>query len=634
MRRSKVLLAAVTLVMVTTSARAADLFVSLSGNDANSGSASAPFRTIKAASKVAKPGDVVNVRAGVYPDVVSISSKGTASAPIVFRPAAGETVVLDGSSLAAGTDIVTLNATDYVDFTGFEVRNSPKIGITLWHARNSRVIGNHVHHTRRNGIYAGGDTMPSCYSLTVEGNSVHDTVLENQTHSMSGGGWAGAVVVSRTEGASIRGNRIWNNDGEGLISLRSNHHVIEDNEITDSFSVNLYLDNSRFAVVNGNLIRSGNSRYFRDGKPASGISVANETTSVMNPSSDNVFTNNIVIGTRWGFYYGNYESGGGLRNSKVLNNTFYGTTDAIIEITADTHSNSVVQNNIFFATTSPDPRASGSGAGVTYANNLWYGGNAGAAAGAGDVVGNPLLANAGGTTSADYRVRSGSAAVARALNVLSVVPSDYFGTTRVAPVDIGAHQLGAAVSDTTAPSIPLNVRATGGAIDFITLAWDASSDNVGVTSYIVLRNGTAVASVAGTTWTDRSVAANTMYRYQVQAVDAANNKSAASVVLSVAWSSSPATTPESPVLTIVDRSSSSLTLQWTAGDTAVSFLVYRDGVEIASVTGLDYVDTDLLPSTSYTYTVVAVDAEGNVSEPSNEASAQTSDRKKARAARG
>ena len=631
------LLGAVTIswVLLTSTASAASFFVATTGDDTAAGTVTAPFRTIKQASRVAKPGDEVVVRGGVYTEATSISTKGTAAGRIVFRTAPGEHVVLDGSNLPAGTDLLTLNAAEYVDFAGFEVRNSPKSGIVLWHAKSARLLDNHIHHTYLNGIYVGGSTTPSCTDITLSGNVVHDTALENQYHTRTSGGWPGAVVVSRTDNAVITGNHIYNNDGEGLISLRSNSHLIEGNEISDNYSMNLYLDNARMITANGNLIHSSNARYYRNGKPAAGIGVANETKDVMNPSSDNTFTNNIVVGTRWGFYYGNYEAGGGLKNTKVINNTFYGTVDAIIQVDASTHANSVVQNNIFFATSSPNPTSSGAGAGVSYSNNLWYGGNAGAAAGTGDVIANPMFVNPGGRTSADYKIRTGSGALAKALNVGALVQRDFFGAARVSPFDIGAHQLsGGASSDNQAPSRPENLRATGGDNHSVALAWDASTDNVGVSGYSVVRNGATVATVYGTNWTDTSVGSNTVYLYQVIAHDAAGNRSAPSVVLNIAWRSSESETepPVAPVLTSPRRTATTVSLQWNVVENASSFKVYRDGVEIATANWFELTDEGLAPSTVYTYTVVAVDAKGNLSPMSNSVSVKTS-AGKSRAAR-
>jgi len=374
--------------LFTFPASAAAYYVATNGNDGARGSVEAPFRTITRASSVVKPGDVVNVRGGTYSEAVRISAEGTAAARIIVRAMPGEAVILDGRRHPASRPVVELRRTAYVELSGFEVRNSPYIGIVVWHARHTRVLDNHVHHTRRNGIYVGGDALRSNADITVARNRVHDTVLENRRHNMRRGGWAGAIVVSKTERATIADNRVWNNDGEGVISRLSDHAVIRNNEIFDNFSAYLYLDNARFVTADRNrLYSTGNKRYFRDGKPAAGIAVANETNPQLNRSSDNVFTNNVVTGTRWGFYYGNYESGGGLRNTKVANNTFSATTDEIIRIEDDSHANSVVEQNTFRQTRSPAVRYSGAG-GVTFRNNTWYG-SAGAAAGRGDIVHDP-----------------------------------------------------------------------------------------------------------------------------------------------------------------------------------------------------------------------------------------------------
>ena len=608
-------------------ASAASFFVAPTGSDTTgNGTVTAPYRTIKAATRVVRPGDEVVVRAGTYYEESVITCKGTASGRIVIRAATGEKVILDGSQLPAETDLFTLHTTEYVDFVGFEVRNATRSAVVVWQARHTRVLDNDIHHAWRNGIYVGGTVTPAAFDITLSGNLVHDTALENQYHTRTSGGWPAAVVVSRTDGATITGNHIYNNDGEGLISLRSNSHLIEGNEIADNYSMNLYLDNSRMTVANGNLIYSRNARYFRNGKPAAGIGVANEAKDVMNPSSDNTFTNNIVVGTRWGFYYGNYESGGGLRNTKVVNNTFYGTVDAIIRVENGAHTGSVIQNNIFYAPSSPTPDYTGAGAGVSYSNNLWYGSNAGSAAGTGDVIADPMLANPGGLTGADYKVRVGSAAIARAANLSTLVRADHFGVTRVNPFDIGAHQFsGTSASDTTPPSRPEKVRATGGDNTSVTITWDAASDDVGVTGYTIWRNGAAVATVTGTSWTDRSVVSKTVYLYQVQALDGAGNRSESSNPLRIAWRSSEAeiATPTRPVLTLAGRSATTVSVQWNVVENATSFRVYRDGVQIATANWYDFTDTNLRPLTVYSYTVVAVDAAGNESPVSNTVSVQT-----------
>ncbi|MEV1118236.1 glycoside hydrolase family 9 protein [Actinosynnema sp. NPDC049800] len=92
-------------------------------------------------------------------------------------------------------------------------------------------------------------------------------------------------------------------------------------------------------------------------------------------------------------------------------------------------------------------------------------------------------------------------------------------------------------ADTTAPSTPsgLTATASGGSVS---LSWGASTDDVGVTGYDVLRatgssgTFTQVATAPGTTHTDSGLGAGT-YRYQVRARDAAGNTSAVSSSVSV-----------------------------------------------------------------------------------------------------
>ncbi len=82
--------------------------------------------------------------------------------------------------------------------------------------------------------------------------------------------------------------------------------------------------------------------------------------------------------------------------------------------------------------------------------------------------------------------------------------------------------------DTSAPSVPGNLRSTGVTSSSVSLAWNASTDNVGVTGYNVYRGSTLVTTVSGTSYTDTGRAAATSYTYTVRARDAAGNLSGTS----------------------------------------------------------------------------------------------------------
>lgn len=601
---------AVSVFLFAANANAATYYVATTGNDAANGSSSAPFRTLKQATRVVRPGDVVNVRGGVYYETThAYQVKGTAAAPIVIRSMPGEQAILDGSKLTGDTPIINLNENEYVDFSGFEVRNGPYIGVMVWHGRNVRVFDNHVHHVQRYGIYAGGETTPASYDITVSGNEVHDAALENRYHT-SNEGWPGAVVISRTERATITGNKIFNNDGEGLIWGRSSYGTVRNNEIFDNFSINLYVNNARFGTIDRNLVYStGNTRYYRDGKPAAGLAVANEIMSGVAGSSDNVFTNNIVVGTRWGFYYGAFLAGGGLLNTKVLHNTFYGTTDEIVRVENDAHSNSLVANNIFHQTGSIAPKYSGAGAGaVTYRNNLWYGGTSGVAAGTADLYADPLFINAGGRSSNDYRLRPLSPAVHTALD-LTDVTTDFFGQARTPASDIGAHEestsLGSGAPVTPAILAPASVSATV-SNGRVTVAWAAAQ---GAVRYDVYRNGRFFDTVDTNALVDDTVAASATYVYEVSSRDLLGNESARSMAATI-------TTPaakqvlQAPGALVGVAASTRVDLSWGAVTGAAGYIVYRNGAAIAQTQSASYTDHAVTGATTYAYRVVAVAADG------------------------
>ncbi|MET9629291.1 discoidin domain-containing protein [Lentzea sp. NPDC006480] len=82
--------------------------------------------------------------------------------------------------------------------------------------------------------------------------------------------------------------------------------------------------------------------------------------------------------------------------------------------------------------------------------------------------------------------------------------------------------------DTTPPSTPTGLASTGTTSSSVGLQWTASTDNVGVTGYEVLRDGNVVGTPAGTTFTDSNLASGTTFTYTVRARDLAGNVSGAS----------------------------------------------------------------------------------------------------------
>ncbi len=88
-------------------------------------------------------------------------------------------------------------------------------------------------------------------------------------------------------------------------------------------------------------------------------------------------------------------------------------------------------------------------------------------------------------------------------------------------------------ADTTAPSAPTNLTASGTTQSSTNLSWTASTDNVGVTGYDVYQNSVYKATIASTTYAVSGLSASTAYSFYVIAKDAAGNSSAASNTVNV-----------------------------------------------------------------------------------------------------
>jgi chitodextrinase len=123
---------------------------------------------------------------------------------------------------------------------------------------------------------------------------------------------------------------------------------------------------------------------------------------------------------------------------------------------------------------------------------------------------------------------------------------------------------------------------------------------------------------------------STTYSYTIQAFDAAGNASAQSTAAIVTTPAAPDTvapsTPTSLVATAV--SVSRINLSWSASTDNVAvtnYRVFRSGallqLSLGNVTA--YQDSSLIAGTTYVYTVQALDAAGNVSGQSAQASATT-----------
>jgi chitodextrinase len=182
--------------------------------------------------------------------------------------------------------------------------------------------------------------------------------------------------------------------------------------------------------------------------------------------------------------------------------------------------------------------------------------------------------------------------------------------------------------DVSPPTVPTGLRSTGRSTTTVVLVWSRSRDDVGVAGYDVFRDGTLVGSVVRPAFTDTGLRSARTYSYSVRAYDTANNASASSAAVSVRTLTSPDRKPPSTPTGVqaMSAGTSAIQLSWTPSTDNVGvthYRVYRGAGFVGTATVTAYVDSGLAPATTYSYTVVAVDAAGNRSRHSAARSATT-----------
>jgi hypothetical protein len=247
-------------------------YVSTSGNDSNPGTQAAPWRTVQHAADTVRAGSIVNVRGGVYEELVSIKASGNATDGfIAFRSYRGETAVLEAEHFTPSgrSGVLTIDNKSYVRIEGFEIRNYrtaehrlTPLGISITGAGSHIVLlRNNVHHIEQtfNGRDAPG-RGGNGFGIAVYGTDARTPITElvidgNEVHHLKTGSSESLVVNGNVTNFRITHNVIHDNNNIGI-------DVIGFERTAPDPAV----DQARDGVVSGNLVYSITSR----GNPAYG----------------------------------------------------------------------------------------------------------------------------------------------------------------------------------------------------------------------------------------------------------------------------------------------------------------------------------------------------------------------------
>jgi len=264
---------------------AADLYVSLSGDDQNTGlSEGAAWRSLDHAGKTAQAGDIVHVEAGDYGnDPLVVVNDGTEALPIVFE-GYGKTPgdnpltawsypdnavldasvmpLIDGGDSANGIGITT-NGRSYVEVRNFQVQNFAR-GLYAW-GTNHTVVDQVITQTL-------GDLNASYSGIGIAfGSEAYDNVVRNSI-----------VYNAGAEGIAITGDR----------NLVEDCHVYQDNDSTASAAMDYYI------VIGGDDNTVDNCSIERVGD----LSHGGHGIGVKGDAKNNLFTRNKTTNLGTGYY--------------------------------------------------------------------------------------------------------------------------------------------------------------------------------------------------------------------------------------------------------------------------------------------------------------------------------------------
>lgn len=192
------------------------------------------------------------------------------------------------------------------------------------------------------------------------------------------------------------------------------------------------------------------------------------------------------------------------------------------------------------------------------------------------------------------------------------------------------------------PTGPTTLNATPASTSQINLTWSAAVDTANLKDYLVYRNSSLIKEgLTSTSFNDTGLTASTSYSYQVKVRNKTDLISQGSPVVSASTQAAPAPTP-TPTPTPTPEPTADTTkptapsnilrslvtdwtnfrynlkLDWTASKDASGikeYQIFRNGSKLGTSTGTSFTDNTLAAGYLYSYSIVAVDKAGNVSNP-------------------
>lgn len=317
-------------------------YVSLTGNDTNSGAVTHPWRTLAHAANTVTPGATVCLRGGIYRErllpALGGDVEGVVTSWITYCSYPGEQAVLEGATQTFTTGgMVDVNGKAYLVIRNLCVSNSPHEGIATRFSHGVIVESNSTYQTGSSGICFQFATNVSarynlirraCFNspraqecLTVGENCAYAEVAFNRIHDITN-------TISGGEGIDVK-------NGAAFVRVFGN-------DLSDLEDTAIYVDayqrhTHHIDIFNNRMTRAGD-----------GIEIGSERGGLL----EHVWVyNNLVYDCgAYGILVAPYQSNGLRRAIYIINNTVYsnGWRQLVggIEINTTNAHDVVVRNNI------------------------------------------------------------------------------------------------------------------------------------------------------------------------------------------------------------------------------------------------------------------------------------------------
>ena len=410
-------------------------YVSPTGNNANAGTNTAPWKTMVYAAAQLTSGDTLRVMPGTYNESAKVI---ISTSNVTFK-----------ANDPNNRPIIDFNDRNnlgnrYVDGYGYSNVSWDGINITNAGGSDRAAINFGIWYpTGWTGTHLQNWTIKNCdisyaYNAAVRWMNVDNVLIENvyatecaqlNANGLDSLGHPHIILGYFSDTVTIRNCRIIQNYGEGVGPyVGCAQWLIENNTVADNFTVNVYVDTEvGNCIVRNNLIYN---TTFNSGQIPCGIRIANEVSDLPygyhDPSkflvSNVEIYNNIILNVKRGIEAFPYWGGPfQLTNSVIFNNTIATTTGNSRGLFFTVPGSYQVRNNIVYNTTGISL-----GPAATASNNY---------------TSDPIFVNGTGIDPANYMLAAGSPCIDTGIAVASVT-SDFWGTTRSynSVYDIGAHE--------------------------------------------------------------------------------------------------------------------------------------------------------------------------------------------------